>query len=64
VLLLVAGCIFIFRRGWHARKRKERGSVTPFLGSSPGGGIKSPGGSSPPFTPYRGNHSFHTYYSV
>ncbi|KAB5532573.1 hypothetical protein GE09DRAFT_369997 [Coniochaeta sp. 2T2.1] len=57
VLLLIAGCTFVFRRGYHARKRKERGSTTPFLSSPPEGRFKSPI-SSPAFTPYRDSQAY------
>ncbi|KAB5523895.1 hypothetical protein GE09DRAFT_483272 [Coniochaeta sp. 2T2.1] len=59
VLLLIAGCTFVFRRGYHARKRKERGSTTPFLSSPPEGRFKSPI-PSPSFTPYRDSQAYNS----
>lgn len=56
VLVLVASCVFAFKRGSHARQRKERGAATPFLGPPPGGRFTSPI-SSPPYSPYRGETS-------
>ncbi|OIW31820.1 hypothetical protein CONLIGDRAFT_641600 [Coniochaeta ligniaria NRRL 30616] len=53
VLVVIWGCVFMFKRGWHAGRRKERGSATPFLRSPPSGRFTSPI-LSPPFTPYRG----------
>lgn len=57
VIAMIGGCVFIFKRGWHASKREERGSATPFLGPPPSGRFMSPL-SSPPFTPYRGKRPY------
>lgn len=53
LVLLSGGCVYGFRRGWHARKRKERDSATPFYDFSPGGQFRTRL-SSPSFAPYRG----------
>lgn len=38
ILAILAGCAFMFRRGWYARRKKERETYTKsFISSSPGG---------------------------
>lgn len=54
VLAIVVGCAFMFKRGWYARREKERETYTKsFIGSSPGGTTAT----SNEFASYRGKEA-------